>query len=83
MRVSSVFLEETEPAESDSWRAFIPRFSSMGNYLFNADKHGDSSPVGRRRRESSDHDFGRDILPLLLNEKKSTPTISLKSRAID
>ena len=56
------------PGEPDS--ALV----SMGNYLFNADTVIQAL-LEDARRESSDHDFGRDILPLLLNEE-STPTIS-------
>ena len=42
---------------------------SMGNYLFNADTVIQAL-LEDARRESSDHDFGRDILPSLLNEKR-------------
>ena len=49
----------------------------MGNYLFNADTVIQAL-LEDARRESSDHDFGRDILPLLLMKRESTPTISAK-----
>jgi glucose-1-phosphate adenylyltransferase len=43
--------------------------ASMGNYLFNAETVIQAL-LEDARRESSDHDFGRDILPSLLHEKR-------------
>ena len=51
--------EQPKPMPSDPGRAY----SSMGNYIFNVDVLIDSLQKGRERGE---HDFGRHLLPRLL-----------------
>jgi glucose-1-phosphate adenylyltransferase len=48
-----------------------PEFAlvSMGNYLFNTDRVIEALTLDAKE-ESSKHDFGRNILPSLINEKR-------------